>query len=73
MYIYHHCCALGIMCSLYIMIHVLLYINPNTVFDQSGVDVNKPLILTCGGAVVAPFVAFAASLIGLDLPVYDVS
>ena len=51
--------------------HVLLCINPNTVFDQSGVDVSKPLILTCGGAVVAPFVAFAASLIGLELLVYD--
>ena len=49
------------------------YTNSNTVFDQSGVDISKPLILTCGGAVVAPFVAFAASLIGLELPVYDVS
>jgi thiosulfate/3-mercaptopyruvate sulfurtransferase len=25
----------------------------------------------CGGAVVAPFVAFAASLIGVELPIYD--
>ena len=36
-------------------------------------DVSKPTILTCGGAVVAPFMAFAASLIGVELPVYDVS
>ena len=34
---------------------------------------SKPSIVTCGGAVTAPLVTFAASLIGLELPVYDVS
>ena len=30
-------------------------------------------MLTCGGAVTAPLVAFAASLIGKSIPIYDVS
>jgi thiosulfate/3-mercaptopyruvate sulfurtransferase len=58
------------------------FINPDTktlkdkegikqVFDQSGVDISRPTVLMCGGAVVAPFVAFAASLIGVELPIYD--
>ena len=34
---------------------------------------SKPSVVMCGGAVTAPFVAFAASLIGFELPVYDVS
>ena len=42
-------------------------------FEQAGVDMSKPSVVMCGGAVVAPFVAFAASLIGFELPVYDVS
>ena len=46
---------------------------PRAVFELAGVDLSKPTVLMCGGAVVAPFVAFAASLIGIELPVYDVS
>jgi 3-mercaptopyruvate sulfurtransferase SseA len=42
------------------------------VFEVAGLDLSKPTVLTCGGAVVAPFVAFAASLIGAEIPVYDV-
>jgi thiosulfate/3-mercaptopyruvate sulfurtransferase len=41
------------------------------VFEVAGLDLSKPTVLTCGGAVVAPFVAFAASLIGAEIPVYD--
>ena len=42
-------------------------------FQSGGVDLSKPIILTCGGAMVAPFVTFALSVIGSNAPVYDVS
>ena len=42
-------------------------------FELAEVDISKPTVAMCGGAIVAPFVAFAASLIGVELPVYDVS
>ena len=37
-----------------------------------GVDLSKPAVMTCGGAVVAPLVALAAHLLGKEIPVYDV-
>ena len=44
------------------------------VFESNGIDLNKPVVLMCGGGVVSPVVAFAAHLIdGNNLPVYDVS
>ena len=42
-------------------------------FQSGGVDLSKPIVLTCGGAMVAPLVGFALSLTGLSVPVYDVS
>lgn len=42
-------------------------------FESGGVDLTKPIVLTCGGAMVAPLVTFALSLIGSTAPVYDVS
>ena len=42
-------------------------------FQSGGVDLSQPIVLTCGGAMVAPLVAFALSLTGLSAPVYDVS
>ena len=41
-------------------------------FQSGGVDLTKPVVLTCGGAMVAPLVTFALSLIGSAAPVYDV-
>lgn len=41
-------------------------------FNKVGVDFSKPVVVTCGGAVVAPLLAFAAHLLGKDTPpVYD--
>ena len=38
-----------------------------------GVDFSKPVVVTCGGAVVAPLLALAAHLLGKEIPpVYDV-
>ena len=42
-------------------------------FQSGGVDVSQPIVLSCGGAMVAPLVAFALSLTGQSVPVYDVS
>ena len=44
-----------------------------TEFSHAGVDLNKPIIATCGSGVTACWIAFAASLLGKDIPVYDVS
>ena len=44
-----------------------------TVFQSGGVDVSQPIVFSCGGAMVAPLVAFALYLTGLSVPVYDVS
>nr|QIA61825.1 thiosulfate/3-mercaptopyruvate sulfurtransferase [Halichondria panicea] len=42
------------------------------VFESYKIDMDKPMVLTCGGAVVAPLVSFAASLVtGNIVPVYD--
>lgn len=34
---------------------------------------NKPMIASCGSGVTACWIAFAASLLGKEIPVYDVS
>ena len=49
-----------------------MYVISNAAFEQAGVDLCQPTVVMCGSAVVATFVAFAASLIGTELPVYDV-
>lgn len=41
-------------------------------FNKAGVDINKPIIATCGSGVTACWIAFAASLLGKEIPVYDV-
>ncbi len=42
-------------------------------FETYQVDIDKPMVVTCGGAVVAPLMSFAASLVtGNIVPVYDV-
>ena len=45
----------------------------SSVFESAGVDLSKPLLVTCGGAVVAPFLAFSLFQLGINAPVYDVS
>ena len=41
-------------------------------FSKAGVDLDKPIIATCGSGVTACWVSFAASLLGKEIPVYDV-
>ena len=42
------------------------------VFDAAGVDLDKPLVTTCGSGMTATVVAFGAHLLGKDdVAVYD--
>ena len=41
-------------------------------FLKAGIDINKPIIATCGSGVTACWISFAASLLGKEIPVYDV-
>lgn len=41
------------------------------VFEAAGIDPDKPLVATCGSGITASVIAFAAHLIGRDVPVYD--
>ncbi len=44
-----------------------------TAFTSAGVDLEKPLFVSCGGGVVSAFLAFSLHQIGKEVPVYDVS
>lgn len=60
--------------------HTLLYHPDGTwkqgdalraVFADGGIDIDRPVITTCGSGVTACAVAFALHLLGRDAPVYD--
>ncbi|AQR74298.1 sulfurtransferase [Sphingomonas sp. LM7] len=40
-------------------------------FEAVGIDLDKPLVATCGSGITASVIAFAAHLLGRDVPVYD--
>jgi thiosulfate/3-mercaptopyruvate sulfurtransferase len=42
-------------------------------FEAAGVDLDTPLVATCGSGITACVIAFAGHLIGRDVPVYDAS
>jgi thiosulfate/3-mercaptopyruvate sulfurtransferase len=42
-----------------------------TMFLEAGVDLDRPLVATCGSGITACVIAFAGHLIGRDVPVYD--
>jgi thiosulfate/3-mercaptopyruvate sulfurtransferase len=41
------------------------------VFEAAGVDINKPIVTTCGSGVTAAVLAFALHLLGKDAALYD--
>lgn len=48
--------------------------NVHTVeFEKAGIDLSKPLVVSCGSAMVAGMVAFTGHLLGKEVAVYDVS
>ncbi len=49
-----------------------LYFMLIVAFESAGVVVDKPLLVTCGGAVVAGMLAFSLYQLGKNVPVYDV-
>ena len=42
-------------------------------FEKAGIDLSKPLVVSCGSAMVAGIVAFTAHLLEKEAAVYDVS
>lgn len=40
-------------------------------FEAAGVDLDRPLVATCGSGITACVIAFAAHLLGREMPVYD--
>ena len=46
--------------------------NILSVFQNAGIDLNQPLVATCGSGVTASILAFAAYILHKDVPVYDV-
>lgn len=40
-------------------------------FEAAGLDLDRPLVATCGSGITACVIAFAAHLIGREVPVYD--
>ena len=45
-----------------------------TVFQQAGVDLDKPMVAMCGGGITACWVIAAGLMCGVKtIPIYDVS
>jgi thiosulfate/3-mercaptopyruvate sulfurtransferase len=40
-------------------------------FDKAGVDLSKPLVMTCGSGITASVLAFGAHLLGNEAALYD--
>ena len=71
-----HCVSYRSMEGFYPKLNALLYVHVHvyfSAFQSGGVDLSQPIVFTCGGAMVAPLVAFSLHLTGLSAPVYDVS
>ncbi|WBH17508.1 sulfurtransferase [Sphingomonas radiodurans] len=43
----------------------------SAVFTDAGIDLDRPIVATCGSGVTASVIAFAAHLLGREVPVYD--
>ena len=40
-------------------------------FADAGVDLDRPMVATCGSGITAAVLAFGAHLVGKDMPIYD--
>lgn len=62
-------------------LHYARFFNPDgtwkqgealrSVFADAGVDLDRPMLATCGSGVTASVIAFAAHLLGCEVPIYD--
>jgi thiosulfate/3-mercaptopyruvate sulfurtransferase len=41
------------------------------VFADGGINIDRPMVATCGSGVTAAVIAFAAHLLGREVPIYD--
>lgn len=41
------------------------------VFRDGGIDLDRPMVATCGSGVTAAVIAFAAHMLGREVPIYD--
>ena len=41
------------------------------VFAETGIDLDQPIVATCGSGVTASVIAFAGHLLGREIPIYD--
>ena len=47
--------------------------HPNLEFEKAGVDLNKPMVASCGSGITACTLALGVAILGKEVPVYDVS
>lgn len=62
-------------------LHYARFFNPDgtwkrddalrAVFADAGIDIGRPMVATCGSGVTAAVIAFAAHLLGREVPIYD--
>ena len=52
---------------------MLLFTHKYAAFKAAGVDLGRPLLVSCGAGVGSALLAFALSLLDIHVPVYDVS
>ena len=52
---------------------VCMYVCVYVVFKGAGVDLSLPMLTTCGSGVTAAILSFAAHLLHVTAPLYDVS
>ncbi len=45
--------------------------NLRTAFENSGVDLSRPIVTTCGSGITAAVLAFGAHLLGVETALYD--
>ena len=58
------------MCKLRLLLLRIIIVY--AVFEQAGIDLDQPLVASCGSGVTASVLSFAAYILHKDVPVYDV-
>ena len=57
-----------------ILFYVITFCISTLVFQEAGVDLDKPVVATCGSGITACWIVVAGLLCGMkSVPLYDVS